>query len=80
LHATNAMLESYHCETIPQLLQELEDIYTDLCNIVADAVLQGAEAIGSKVSINTTLARRNEAIYLFEYKYHQSKQLTKTKI
>lgn len=51
LHATNAMLEAYHCETLPQLMQELEEIYNDLCNIVAEAVLQGAEAIAAKVSI-----------------------------
>ncbi|EAT42175.1 AAEL006278-PA [Aedes aegypti] len=48
LHATNAMLEAYHCETLPQLMQELEEIYNDLCNIVAEAVLQGAEAIAAK--------------------------------
>lgn len=51
LHATNAMLEAYNCETVPQLLQELEEIYTDLCNIVAEAVLQGAEAISTRVSL-----------------------------
>lgn len=51
LHATNAMLEAYNCETVPQLLQELEEIYNDLCNIVSEAVLQGAEAISTKVSI-----------------------------
>lgn len=50
LHATNSMLESYHCETIPQLLQELEEIYSDLCSIVSEAVLQGAEAISTRVS------------------------------
>ncbi|XP_055619189.1 uncharacterized protein LOC129764288 isoform X3 [Toxorhynchites rutilus septentrionalis] len=48
LHATNAMLEAYHCDTLPQLMQELEEIYNDLCNIVAEAVLQGAEAISAK--------------------------------
>lgn len=50
LHATNAMLEAYHCETLPQLLLELEDIYNDLCSIISEAVLQGAEAISTKVS------------------------------
>lgn len=49
LHSTNAMLEAYHCETLPQLMQELEEIYKDLCNIVAEAVMQGADAITGKV-------------------------------
>ncbi|XP_059620502.1 uncharacterized protein LOC132264349 isoform X4 [Phlebotomus argentipes] len=48
LHATNAMLEAYHCETLPQLLLELEDIYNDLCATISEAVLQGAEAISMK--------------------------------
>lgn len=50
LHATNAMLEAHNCETVPQLLQELEEIYTDLCNIVAEAIVLGAEAISTRVS------------------------------
>uniref|UniRef100_A0A182N9N1 F-BAR domain-containing protein n=1 Tax=Anopheles dirus TaxID=7168 RepID=A0A182N9N1_9DIPT len=50
LHATNAMLEAYHCDTLPQLMQELEEIYNDLCNIVSEAVLQGAEAIAAKAA------------------------------
>lgn len=51
LHATNAMLEAYNCETVPQLLQELEEIYSDLCNIVAEAIVQGAEAMSTRVSV-----------------------------
>lgn len=50
LHATNAMMETYHCDTIPQLMQELEEIYSELCVIVSDAVLQGADVISTKVS------------------------------
>ncbi|CRL05816.1 CLUMA_CG018842, isoform A [Clunio marinus] len=48
LHATNAMLEAYNCETVPQLLQELEEIYNDLCTIVAEAIVLGAEAISTR--------------------------------
>lgn len=50
LHATNAMLEAYNCDTVPQLLQELEEIYNDLCNIVTEAIVQGAEGISTRVS------------------------------
>ncbi|XP_063929392.1 uncharacterized protein LOC135141810 isoform X6 [Zophobas morio] len=48
LHATNGMLEEYGKETLPSLLQELEEIYTDLCAAVSEAVLQGAEVVGSR--------------------------------
>lgn len=50
LHATNAMMETYHLDTIPQLNQELEDIYNDLCATVSDVVLHSADLIATKVS------------------------------
>ncbi|XP_037956778.1 uncharacterized protein LOC119686298 [Teleopsis dalmanni] len=50
LHATNAMLEQYHCETVPQLMQELEEIHNDLCSIIADSILQGVDIIANKAS------------------------------
>lgn len=50
LHATNGMLEAYHGETLPQLMQELEEIHNDLCNIVSDSLQQGADVIAAKVS------------------------------
>lgn len=51
LHTTNAMLEWYNIETIPQLMQELEDIYTDLCGIVSEAIFNGADIISAKVIV-----------------------------
>ncbi|XP_018795905.1 PREDICTED: uncharacterized protein LOC108973251 isoform X2 [Bactrocera latifrons] len=50
LHATNAMLETYHCETVPQLMQELEEIHNDLCGIIAESIQQGADVIANKAS------------------------------
>lgn len=50
LHATNAMLETYHQETVPQLIQELEEVYNDLCCIMSESIYQGAEAISARVS------------------------------
>lgn len=49
LHTTNAMLEWYNIDTVPQLLQELEDIYSDLCGIVSEAIFNGADIISAKV-------------------------------
>ncbi|KAK3915645.1 F-BAR and double SH3 domains protein 1, partial [Frankliniella fusca] len=51
LHATNGILEHFGTETLPSLMQELEDIYADLCATLTDAALQGAEVISSRVSI-----------------------------
>ncbi|XP_030387407.1 uncharacterized protein LOC115634020 isoform X2 [Scaptodrosophila lebanonensis] len=50
LHATNGMLEAYHGETLPQLMQELEEIHNDLCSIVAESLMQGADVIASKAA------------------------------
>lgn len=52
LHTTNAMLEWYNIDTIPQLLLELEDIYSDLCGIVSEAIFNGADIISAKVTPN----------------------------
>lgn len=49
LHATNAMLEAYHYETIPQLLFELEEVYGDVCSIVSESIFSGSDMISSKV-------------------------------
>lgn len=48
LNATNGMLDQYHQETLPQLLQELEDVYSDLCATLSESVLQGAEIISAR--------------------------------
>ncbi|BFG03290.1 uncharacterized protein DMAD_02585 [Drosophila madeirensis] len=50
LHATNGMLEAYHGDTLPHLMQELEEIHNDLSGIVSDSLLQGADVIASKAS------------------------------
>jgi len=51
LHATNGMLEAYHSDTLPQQMQELEEIHNDLVAIVSDSLMQGAEVIAGKVSV-----------------------------
>ncbi|XP_066244797.1 guanine nucleotide exchange factor VAV2 isoform X9 [Euwallacea similis] len=48
LHATNGMMEEFGNTTLPSLLQELDEIYADLCSTVTDAVIQGAEIISTR--------------------------------
>jgi len=45
------MLEAYHSDTLPQQMQELEEIHNDLVAIVSDSLMQGAEVIAGKVSV-----------------------------
>ncbi|XP_046668557.1 uncharacterized protein LOC124359657 isoform X3 [Homalodisca vitripennis] len=59
LHATNGMVETYSHETLPLLLQELEEVYSDLCTTLTDSVLQGAEVISTRA---TEQARRYEVL------------------
>ncbi|XP_053603177.1 uncharacterized protein Stacl isoform X10 [Plodia interpunctella] len=48
LTATNAMLDQYHKHTLPTILQELEEILTDVTTAVSDAICQGGEIITDK--------------------------------
>uniref|UniRef100_A0A1Y1K8I5 Phorbol-ester/DAG-type domain-containing protein n=2 Tax=Photinus pyralis TaxID=7054 RepID=A0A1Y1K8I5_PHOPY len=50
LHATNGMLDAYSKETLPQLLQEIDEIYTDLCSSVSEAILQEAEIVSARAT------------------------------
>ena len=49
LRAANGMLEQYYRETLPQLLQELDDVYGDVGAVVAETMAQGAEIMAIKV-------------------------------
>lgn len=66
LHATNAMLETYHQETVPQLIQELEEVYNDLCCIMSESIFQGAEAISARVSIQMCRVLK---LFIHEFNY-----------
>ncbi|CAH0728804.1 unnamed protein product, partial [Brenthis ino] len=48
LTATNAMIEQYHKHTLPTILQELEEILTDVTTAVSDAICQDGEIISEK--------------------------------
>ncbi|XP_022166451.1 uncharacterized protein LOC111030999 isoform X7 [Myzus persicae] len=59
LHATNGMVDQYNQYVLPQLLQELEDVYSDLCMSLSDAVLQGSDVIYNK---STDQSKRYNAL------------------
>ena len=49
LHAANGMVDQYYSTTLPQLLQELDDVYQDVSAVVAETIVQGADVISMKV-------------------------------
>ena len=49
LHAANGMVDQYYSTTLPQLLQELDDVYHDVSAVVAETIIQGADVISMKV-------------------------------
>ncbi|XP_045493661.1 uncharacterized protein LOC123692876 isoform X9 [Colias croceus] len=59
LTATNAMIEQYHKHTLPTILQELEEILTDVTSAVSDAICQDGEIISEKC---THQLRRYESL------------------
>ena len=67
LHAANGMVDQYYSTTLPQLLQELDDVYHDVSAVVAETIIQGADVISLKVrsvSIHTL------SICKFETRYY----------
>ncbi|KAG8197102.1 hypothetical protein JTE90_004363 [Oedothorax gibbosus] len=48
LHAANGMLEHYSRETLPKLLEELEDVYTDLSDTISGAILSASDMLVNK--------------------------------
>ncbi|XP_071745432.1 uncharacterized protein Stacl isoform X4 [Lepeophtheirus salmonis] len=61
LHASNGMIDQYYKETLPQLLQELDDVYQDVSAVVEEAFAQGTDVISLK-SVDTS--RRYEGLTL----------------
>ncbi|XP_075970674.1 SH3 and cysteine-rich domain-containing protein isoform X6 [Anticarsia gemmatalis] len=59
LTATNAMLDQYHKHTLPTILQELEEILTDVTSAVSEAICQEGEIITDK---SNTQLRRYESL------------------
>ena len=43
------MVDQYYSTTLPQLLQELDDVYHDVSAVVAETIIQGADVISLKV-------------------------------
>ncbi|CAN7950413.1 unnamed protein product, partial [Ixodes pacificus] len=48
LAATNGMLDEYYGNTLPRLLDELQDVYCDLSTVVAQSLLAAADLLASK--------------------------------
>ncbi|XP_035710620.1 uncharacterized protein LOC110853970 isoform X3 [Folsomia candida] len=48
LKGTNAMYREYHNETLPALLQELEEVYVDLVNTLSESILLGSEIVSGR--------------------------------
>lgn len=59
LTATNAMLDQYYKHTLPTILQELEEILTDVTSAVSDAISQDGEIITDKSNVQL---RRYESL------------------
>ncbi|XP_049866511.1 uncharacterized protein LOC126367150 isoform X1 [Pectinophora gossypiella] len=59
LTATNAMLDQYHKHTLPTILQELEEILTDVTTAVSEAICHEGEIISEKC---TGQLRRYESL------------------
>ncbi|XP_054717614.1 uncharacterized protein LOC129227009 [Uloborus diversus] len=53
LHAANGMIDHYTNVTLPKLLEELEEVYTDLSDTISGAILSVADLLLSKTREQT---------------------------
>ena len=50
LRAANGMIDQYYRQILPELLQELDDVYQDVSAVVADSLARSVEVMTIKVS------------------------------
>ena len=67
LHAANGMVDQYYSTTLPQLLQELDDVYHDVSAVVAETIIQGADVISLKVG---SVSTHTFSIWKFATRYY----------
>ncbi|XP_076346314.1 uncharacterized protein LOC143244822 isoform X2 [Tachypleus tridentatus] len=48
LHAANGMLEHYYSQTLPSLLEDLQEIYTDLSQTVSESIFSASSLLSTK--------------------------------
>lgn len=50
LRASNGMIDQYYRQILPELLQELDDVYQDVSAVVADSLARSVEVMTIKVN------------------------------
>ena len=59
LHACNAMIKLYQTDILPKLLEELQNAYVEVSNVVTNAVRNCSDFISAKVSKTLLIAFEN---------------------
>ena len=49
IHGINGMIDQYYVESLPHLLQELDDVYHDVSAVVLESLTEGSNKITEKV-------------------------------
>ena len=49
IHNINGMIDYYYEECLPYLLQEFDDVYHDVAEVVVDSLSEGSKKITEKV-------------------------------
>ena len=50
IHGINGMIDQYYVESLPHLLQELDDVYHDVSAVVLESLTEGSNKITEKVA------------------------------
>ena len=74
------MVDQYYSTTLPQLLQELDDVYHDVSAVVAETIINGADVISVKVRKNISKMDINPNAFLHKNEYNMNSRTSFTLI
>lgn len=66
IHGINGMIDQYYVESLPHLLQELDDVYHDVSAVVLESLTEGSNKITEKVGHLMMKKMDEEILYEWE--------------
>ena len=71
IHGINGMIDQYYVESLPHLLQELDDVYHDVSAVVLESLTEGSNKITEKVG-HLLIDVDREILYGWEWQWQRT--------
>merc|ERR1711902_403876 len=63
IHNINGMIDYYYEDCLPHLLQEFDDVYHDVADVVLDSMSEGSKKITEKVHFHFKTSKTFQFLY-----------------